>query len=826
MNELRFSVDTQISLVKQLETAPCLADMLTWVLDRAGEILPSDASAIYIVDANGQTATQVAGTGYKKQFVGHAHCPVSPPDRISPQPTDDERLGILGWIISTGKTFLARNQEDLRLHPHYSWNRYTLERPPGKEPEMQTFLGIPIQGIRREVVGLIEVERCADLDRLAEPFSINDRLTLETIAHIVGKCLWYSQMVREGETDAAVTAWARDIIPEVAGAERELDDFLDAVVKVTAAAMSADACSVYLIDESRKTLTQRAGIGSQTLRYVIRSYLLPIQDQVLTDGERVGLTAYIAATGQSIYARNFSELVRHPHHRGQYDLWNFPAGTNTVAGAFLGVSLRVGDIIIGVLKVENVSRLGELDERSFSESMRRRFELLAQDIALSIVRLQTRDRMGYSVIQEAQSIIFDILRGGLSVPELVQKVTTETAGLFNARACSLFLKEGDRLVQSPGAAFGWAAAGPSVREYLLVDSQEILDNPTLEEKVGLTVWIAVKRQKFVAKSNLELRMHPHHRGTFDVYNFQAGERCESFMGVPLLIADRLIGVLKVETKMRVNASGELEITYFTEQDELVFDLIANSAAVAIENARLYEELRELDRRKSEFLSTVSHELRTPLTPIKSCIELTLAGTYGPLTTTQRARMEIALASANDEARLIENLLDLVRIEEGRAVLSLEEASVTELVQAVVQVLEYDAARKRIGLQFRLPGEPLYAVLDKGKIKQVVTNLLTNAIKFTSEGGMITISVSANERWIEIQVKDTGIGIPADEFEKIFERLHQVDSSLTRKAGGMGIGLNIVKEYVEMHGGRVWVQSEVGRGSTFTFSLPRKGGHSG
>ena len=304
---------------------------------------------------------------------------------------------------------------------------------------------------------------------------------------------------------------------------------------------------------------------------------------------------------------NFADLSSHPHHRGQFDYWNFPGESKTECGAFLGVPLRVGGSIIGVIKVENITLKGQLDNRSFSPEAQRRFDLLSQDVALAITRLN--EQRPFGVIQAAMPTIFEILRGGLDVSTLVKKLVSETASLLNARACALFLKEGDRLIQPPWAAVGWATRGPEVREYKLVSPDRIADNPTTDdERVGLTVWIAVREKKFTAHSNLELKMHPHHKGTFDRYNFDADEACESFIGEPLIAGGRLVGVLKAETK-RTTERGVAEVTYFSEQDELVFDLIANSAAIAIENAKLAEaeRLAEQIRNRPQRLLVALHE---------------------------------------------------------------------------------------------------------------------------------------------------------------------------------------------------------------------------
>jgi len=234
------------------------------------------------------------------------------------------------------------------------------------------------------------------------------------------------------------------------------------------------------------------------------------------------------------------------------------------------------------------------------------------------------------------------------------------------------------------------------------------------------------------------------------------------------------------------------------------------------------QLEALDQKRFETISTVSHELRACLTPIKSYLENTLSGLYGPVSSKQYSRLQLALASVDEEARLVENQLDLVRIGEGRTVVHLEYGNVADIVESVIQGFRYDADRKHIELRENLgPKGQLWTQLDRGKIKQVVTNLLSNAIKFTPERGIVVISTSSDQEWIEVRIEDTGIGISADEQERIFDRFYRVDSPLTRKESGVGIGLSIVKEYVEMHGGSVRVQSRLDQGSIFTFTLPKR-----
>jgi GAF domain-containing protein/AAA+ ATPase superfamily predicted ATPase len=625
LDVLKVSTDLQSDLLRGLRVQSRLANMMTQVVGKTHQALNADACTIFGIDPGGKSATQLAGTGYQEQFNGKGDIRVVPADRVPDEPEEGQELGLTGWILSTGKPFLARTSQELAEHPHHSGKRNGIQTP-GQVLRLQSFLGVPVRGLHGEIVGVIKAERRLAGDEsgdVQKAFSIGDQLALETLARVASRCITYQEMAQEGQEKAAVTAWARDVIAEAVTTEGELDSFLDIVVNVAAASMHADSCGIFLIDESGNTLTQRAGIGSQALHSVIRSYQLPdaelLKDCIEAplcvpghcpcwherDGEteeqkkkRVGLTAWIAATGKSFHASDFEELSAHCAHQGGFDRWNFPEDKGTVCGAFLGVPLQIGGTVIGVVKVENISERGKPDDRDFSQEDQRRFEILAQDIALAIMRLQAHIPTRYRIIRDAQPTILEILRGGLNLSQLVRKVVDETRKLFNAGACALFLKEGNKLIQPPWAASGWAQRGPRVREYDLVDEAFIEEEPLDGEKVGLTVWIAVKQEKFTARSNLELRMHPHHKGTFDEHNFEEGERCESFMGFPLLIKeddeDRLVGVLKVESKM---SEGEETpgYTYFNELDELVFELIANSAAIAIQNARLLESRRLADQ---------------------------------------------------------------------------------------------------------------------------------------------------------------------------------------------------------------------------------------
>jgi len=296
----------------------------------------------------------------------------------------------------------------------------------------------------------------------------------------------------------------------------------------------------------------------------------------------------------------------------------------------------------------------------------------------------------------------------------------------------------------------------------------------------------------------------------------------SLLCVPLTVKDHVIGTLTVDQSVP---------SAFTQDDERVLTIAAAQAAIAIENAQLYEELKErarklehayrdlqeADRLKDELVQNVSHELRTPLTFVKGYVELLLEGDMGPINERQRESLTIVAEKTNSVTRLVSDIIFLEQIE--RESLRLSQAQMTDLAQLALQGCEVTAASA--GIQLRLEVEPGLPpiIADRDRINQVFDNLLANAIKFSPEGGTITIRLRREGDAVLTSVIDTGIGIPKDQLQRVFERFYQVDGSATRRFGGAGVGLAIVKRIVEAHNGRVWVESEMGQGSTFYFALP-------
>jgi signal transduction histidine kinase len=234
------------------------------------------------------------------------------------------------------------------------------------------------------------------------------------------------------------------------------------------------------------------------------------------------------------------------------------------------------------------------------------------------------------------------------------------------------------------------------------------------------------------------------------------------------------------------------------------------------------ELATANRLKSEFLATMSHELRTPLNSIIGFSELLEDGIYGSLNQRQRKYISNIVVSSKHLLQLINDVLDLSKVESGTIAIHREKLALPEAVEMVKTVVEPLAAKKDISVNI-VAGEDARSVMaDPARFKQILYNLLSNAIKFTPAGGTVTIGVSRRDGSVEIAVTDTGIGISPRDQDRIFSEFLQVEGSYSRKYEGTGLGLALTKKLVELHGGRIWVDSFPGEGSTFTFSLPVSG----
>jgi signal transduction histidine kinase len=285
----------------------------------------------------------------------------------------------------------------------------------------------------------------------------------------------------------------------------------------------------------------------------------------------------------------------------------------------------------------------------------------------------------------------------------------------------------------------------------------------------------------------------------------------------------------------------------TAGDEELITILTNQIGQALENARLFEktwraqqdlekkveertaelklvleEVKRISKRKSDFISSVSHELRTPLTSIKGYASILLAGKLGELPKEIHNRLDKINRHSDELAHLVNDLLDISRIESGKVIMKQEPQDLNSLIEKVIDLLSVQLKERGLETYIKqIPADAAVVFVDRNQIERVFINLIGNAIKFTPPKGKITVSAHKADKEVQLDITDTGCGIPEQAKEAIFEEFYRVDNPINEQVKGTGLGLALVKHIIEAHGGRIWVKSKEGAGSTFSFTLPQQ-----
>jgi len=453
----------------------------------------------------------------------------------------------------------------------------------------------------------------------------------------------------------------------------------------------------------------------------------------------------------------------------------------------IGILAQHLDIMRGSIK-QLFSELNESKEKleEYSQSLELRVEVRTRELARSVEELKALGEVSQAVSStlDPETVLTSIVR------HAVQLSKTDAGTIYEFdEAEGVFLP---RINYGTRADFVEAMHESRVR----------VGDPTV---IGQA---AIKRAPDQIPDLADVPGYPSH------FVQQAGYR--ALLALPLLREDRLIGGLVVRRK----EAGE-----FPAPVVELLQTFAAQSVLAIHNARLFREIEEKGREleiankhKSEFLANMSHELRTPLNAILGYTELILDNIYGNVPEKIQEVLKRLEKSGRHLLRLINDVLDLSKIEAGRLTLSLNEYSMQEVVHTIVNSVKSLAEEKNLALKVSVSPDLTVGKGDQQRIAQVFLNLVGNAIKFTEDGEVKVEVTSSNSKFF-VAVSDTGPGLSAADQQWIFEEFHQADSSSTRKKGGTGLGLSISKKIVEMHGGRIWVGSTLGKGSTFRFTLP-------
>lgn len=323
-------------------------------------------------------------------------------------------------------------------------------------------------------------------------------------------------------------------------------------------------------------------------------------------------------------------------------------------------------------------------------------------------------------------------------------------------------------------------------------------------------WVFRKGQPLIVQDARADKRH------FKAVDRMTNHETYSLVAVPLMVRGEVIGVLE--------ALNKKDAAHYTEEDLTILETLAALAGQAIKNMDLQKkvrvariELAELERLKSDFIAITSHELRTPLGLIlghATFLRETIGGQHAD-------QIDTIIRNATKLKEIVENLSDVENYRNGSLRVRNHRVSLAKIAEDVVATFQDEASQRNITLEVITGGTPADLDADGVKIGIALSNLVKNAIQYTDSGGRVTVTVENVPEHVQVTVKDNGVGIPAKDLPRVFERFFQVESHLTRRFGGMGLGLTVAKAMIELHGGRIWAESEEGGGSTIIFLLPNR-----
>ncbi|MGQ9521744.1 MAG: GAF domain-containing protein [Anaerolineae bacterium] len=679
-------------------------------------------------------------------------------ERRYPEDVWPDTEGLTGLIVRTGQPIITED--------------YLAEcQRRGVQPEGRpgkAWMGMPLISQDR-VLGVMNISSFdPDVTYTSEQARV-----FQVIADQVAAILDMARLYQETEK------WARRLeglneVGHLLSSTLDLHRLLDLTVRKAVDLLQAEAGSLLLVDEKSGDLVFQVAIGEPDLVGI----RLPAGAGIA--GEVVRGNRPVRVENAQQYRDRYSELDRYSHTR-----------------SLLGAPMTAHGTVIGVLEV-----LNRRDGRPFDENDERLLTALAAQAAVAIqnARLFAMTDQALAARVEELSMMQRIDRELNATPDYQQ--TLERALQW--------------AIQRTGADAGLIAVlaeedGQQGLRLLVHQGYP----PDAVEPYWETLWPLdrgiVGRVARTGRPELvsDVRKDPDYVAAADGMIAQ--------ITVPLWREERIIGVIVLESAR----PGQFD------QDALDYVVrLADHAAIVVENARLFaaveaanQAVEATKQAKTDIISFISHELKQPMTAIKGYTDLLLKGLVGDLTETQRSFLEVIRSNVNRMDTMVQELLDISRIEAGRLRLEIGQVALREAVEEAIRVIRQEIEAKRQTLEVDI-AEPLPPVrADRNRVIQILINLLSNAYKYTPEGGHIRVTVQPNGGFVVCSVSDTGIGIAPEEQERLFTKFFRSQHPAVRNVPGTGLGLVITKNLVELHGGRIWVESEPGKGSTFAFTLP-------
>jgi len=662
-------------------------------------------------------------------------------------------------VIAEGKSYLVRDLEmDLRFSRWYS-----------TRPRIHSFMVVPIRK-RGKPFGLLALG-----NKMDGFFTHDDLAMLEAIVAKSETALDNALLLKEREERVIRLAVLNEIAQAISSV-LDTEELLHTVYKQLGRLMDVTNFYIALYNPEEEEI----------------NFVLAIQDGQMLGWERLersrrrmvpgrGLTEYIIQTKKPLLlVHNLEEEVR--------CLGIEPVGRP--AKSWLGVPMMVRNKVIGVMAVQDYEH-----EYAYTQEDLEVLQSVANQTAIALENARLLEQTDEALARKVRELT--------SLREIDRELAM--ASLDLNRVFELVV---DRAVAATGASAGVLA---------------ILE----EKEAGRGLYLKAQRGYPEAISYYSKHPYPIDKGITG-YVARTGqarlcpniaeepdydsiiESTKSQLSVPIVLEKKVLGVITLESS-REGA--------FTESDLNFIQQLADRAAIAIRQARLYEEARKASESQSEFISIVSHELRTPMTNIKGYTDLILSGRAGPISERQKEFLTRVRSNVQRMASLVEDLLNISRIEAGKLRLEIEPVHIAEVVEEVVNFVQQEVREKKLLLRLDIKDALPPVKADRSRVLQILSNLLSNACSYTPPEGSITIRAYKKDGFIQVDVADTGIGIPPEEQPKIFQRFFRGSHPLVKEKQGTGLGLYITKSLVELLGGQIWFQSEPGKGTTFSFILP-------
>jgi GAF domain-containing protein len=721
-----------------------------------------------VLDAIVESAARVCGIddvvlrlNENNALVPRAHFGSMPPDRVE---VSIDALH-MRWMREHG----ALHVPDVRAQNDFP----TL----GRGREWRTFLAAPLRQ-QREFIGLLAARRIE-----VRPFTPAQIKLLETFADQAVIAIENVRLFNELKESLEQQTSTSEILRVIAKSPTDLQPVLDVVAENAARLCEASDAQIFRV--AGDILQRAASYGSRAA----------IDQFPISRGNPPGRAVIDC---QPIHIHDIAAELDTAYP--EVSIIQPLTGTRTV----LAVPLLREGVPIGAITIRRTEIKPFLDKqmallKTFSdqaviaiENVRlfQELEARTQELARSVGELKALGEVGQAVSStlELETVLTSIVSHAVQLTGAAAGAIyeyEETTQEFHLRGSHQIEKELVEALHSSPIQLGSGAVGQAATTRAPVEIADILDD----------------RQYAATRFRPLLR--------------QLGYR--SLLAVPLLREDRIMGGLTIYR--RTTGSFPPEVVNLLQT-------FATQSVLAIQNARLFREIEEkgrqieaANRHKSEFLANMSHELRTPLNAIIGFSEVLGERMFGELNEKQAEYTDDILSSGRHLLSLINEILDLSKVEAGRMELELATFDLPLAIDNARTFVRERATKHGINLDVNVDERLGDFVGDERKIKQVLLNLLSNAVKFTPEGGRIGIKARQADGSVEISVSDTGIGIAPEDQPKIFEEFRQVGSDYAHKVEGTGLGLTLAKKFVELHGGKIWVESEVGKGSTFSFTLP-------